>query len=314
LHPFLHRNTSNFQEQKFTTCWKGNEYFLAGHGVPNQNVLPALAYIEMARAAGEIAAQQPVQKIKTMVWANPMTAPLHANTVNICLYPHQDEVAFEVNADNPGDPAWIYVYAQGTLVYKKTGETEPHPVNPPLDIQAFKAQCTHSLTHPECYRWFQEIGLNYDPGFRAIAHLYAAPGKVLSYLELPRELKETAPGFALHPSLLEGVLQTTLFLYGHTAAMAGKKPKTLFYQPYTLEEVELVRPLPGSCYCIISTAGADISHGSGDQKTFSAQLLDEQGQELLKIQNIVINQALPGPVSKENKADQMNMIIQREAN
>jgi acyl transferase domain-containing protein len=292
LHPLLHRNTSNFQEQKFTTHLQGDEYFMAGHVVPDRRVLPALAYIEMVRAAGEIAANQPVHKIKTIVWANPMTTPLHSNIINICLYPHQDEATFEVNAGNNSDQSMVYVYAQGTLAYKKPGQVGNHPGNHPPDIKAFKTQCTHSLTSQDCYRWFQKKGLTYDPVFKTINHLYAAPNSVLSSLGLPREIKETAHGFVLHPSLLEGVLQTTLFLHDHT--IPGEiKTKSLFYHPFILEEVKLVRPLPERCYCFVYAVRAENKPISSGQNTFAGLLLDEQGQELLKIKNFVIYQAHP---------------------
>lgn len=301
LHPLVHRNTSNFQEQKFTTHLQGDEYFMAGHVVPDRRILPALAYIEMVRAAGEIAANQPVHKIKTMVWANPMITALHSNIINICLYPHQDEAAFEVNTGNNSDQSMVYVYAQGTLAYKEPGQVEHHARNHPLDIKALKTRCTHSLTSRDCYRWFQKKGLTYDPVFRSISHLYAAPDSVLSYLELPTEFKEAAHGFALHPSLLEGVLQSILFLHNHTVPEAIKT-KSLFYYPYALEEAELVRPLPERCYCFVYVAGAQNKLGSSGQNAFAGQLLDEQGQELLKIKNFVIYQAQPLPASKEKQS------------
>ncbi len=56
LHPLLHRNTSDLLEQKFSTILNGDEFFLADHIVRNKRVLPGAAYLEMARAAAELAA------------------------------------------------------------------------------------------------------------------------------------------------------------------------------------------------------------------------------------------------------------------
>ncbi|WP_155985327.1 ketoacyl-synthetase C-terminal extension domain-containing protein, partial [Paenibacillus maysiensis] len=55
LHPLLHRNTSDFSEQRYSTSLTGQEFFLADHVVKGQRVLPGVAYLEMARAAVELA-------------------------------------------------------------------------------------------------------------------------------------------------------------------------------------------------------------------------------------------------------------------
>ena len=51
LHPLLHRNTSTLSEQRFTSTFTGEEFFLMDHQVQGQKVLPGVAYLEMARAA-----------------------------------------------------------------------------------------------------------------------------------------------------------------------------------------------------------------------------------------------------------------------
>ncbi|MCP3942315.1 MAG: type I polyketide synthase, partial [Desulfobacteraceae bacterium] len=56
LHPLLHRNTSDLSEQRFSSAFTGNEFFLADHVVKGKKVLPGVAYLEMARAAVERAA------------------------------------------------------------------------------------------------------------------------------------------------------------------------------------------------------------------------------------------------------------------
>src|SRR5262249_44795170 len=53
LHPLLHTNTSDLSEQRYSSTFTGEEFFLADHQVAGQKVLPAVAYLEMARAAIE---------------------------------------------------------------------------------------------------------------------------------------------------------------------------------------------------------------------------------------------------------------------
>ena len=53
LHPLVHENISTFHEQCFRTVFTGQEFFLRDHQVKGQKVLPAVACLEMARAAVE---------------------------------------------------------------------------------------------------------------------------------------------------------------------------------------------------------------------------------------------------------------------
>src|SRR5436305_774670 len=51
LHPLVQRNTSTLWEQRFSSTFRGDEFFLADHVVKGQRIMPAVAYLEMARAA-----------------------------------------------------------------------------------------------------------------------------------------------------------------------------------------------------------------------------------------------------------------------
>ena len=77
LHPFLHFNTSDLSEQRFSSTFTGEEFFLLDHGMKRQKVLPGVAYLEMARAAVEEASGSTEQgririQLKNVVWANPI--------------------------------------------------------------------------------------------------------------------------------------------------------------------------------------------------------------------------------------------------
>ena len=50
LHPLVHANTSDLCEQRFTSSFTGEEFFLRDHVVQDQRVLPGAAQLELARA------------------------------------------------------------------------------------------------------------------------------------------------------------------------------------------------------------------------------------------------------------------------
>src|SRR5262249_40297373 len=64
FHPPLNANTADLQEQRFSTRLWGEEFFLADHVVRGHRVLPAVAYLEMARAAVEKASGNEIDREK----------------------------------------------------------------------------------------------------------------------------------------------------------------------------------------------------------------------------------------------------------
>ncbi len=56
LHPLLQENTSDFSQQRFTSLFTGDEFFLSDHVVNGQKILPGVAYLEMAAEAVKKAA------------------------------------------------------------------------------------------------------------------------------------------------------------------------------------------------------------------------------------------------------------------
>ena len=65
LHPLLHSNTSDLSEQRYSSNFTGEEFFLADHRVRMESgtlekVLPGVACLEMARAAIELAWPRPL--------------------------------------------------------------------------------------------------------------------------------------------------------------------------------------------------------------------------------------------------------------
>ncbi|XYJ23398.1 hypothetical protein ACSE3M_20970 [Bacillus velezensis] len=59
LHPLLHRNTSNLAEQRFSSIYTGEEFYLADHVVKGVLGFTGVAHLEMARAAMEQASEVP---------------------------------------------------------------------------------------------------------------------------------------------------------------------------------------------------------------------------------------------------------------
>jgi polyketide synthase PksN len=93
IHSLLHSNTSDLSEQRFTSTFTGEEFFLTDHrvrmdGADAQKVLPGVAYLEMARVAIEEALPAPPEstalELRNTVWSQPIIVTQHRR-VSIAL-------------------------------------------------------------------------------------------------------------------------------------------------------------------------------------------------------------------------------------
>ncbi|RKZ54148.1 MAG: non-ribosomal peptide synthetase, partial [Candidatus Parabeggiatoa sp. nov. 2] len=145
LHPLLESNISTLAEQKFTTALTGEEFYLSDHVVGSQKILPGVAYLEMARAGGELAGEQPVMRLTNIVWARPITVSERAVPVNLSLYPDQQQVEFEVSTLD--DNQQKQVHAQGKLTYESTAVRDSETV----EIETIQNRCVETWGREECY-------------------------------------------------------------------------------------------------------------------------------------------------------------------
>src|SRR6267154_2035512 len=105
LHPLVHRNTSDLNEQRYSSTFTGEEFFLTDHqvkaeGQAARKVLPAVAYLEMARAAMLQAAsarpESTVLELRNTVWAQPIVVG-ESGEINIALLPNDhDQIDYEI--------------------------------------------------------------------------------------------------------------------------------------------------------------------------------------------------------------------------
>lgn len=212
LHPLLQVNVSDLDHLAFRSCLSGSEPFLADHRVVfpagAASVLPAVAYLEMARAAVQqavpAAARGQMLELRHCVWAQPLVVRA-ATTVSIELTPNIDGgIDYDVLS---GDGEQQTEHCQGHAQFIA-------PVPPPrLDVSGLQAQMQRgSLGTAEVYAAFDAMGLRYGPAHQAVQRVHQGEGQVLARLELPELLRAQAGLYVLHPSLLDGALQAAIGL------------------------------------------------------------------------------------------------------
>ncbi|MFF2910653.1 SDR family NAD(P)-dependent oxidoreductase [Paenibacillus sp. NPDC057934] len=271
LHPLLHENISDFTEQKYSSTWTGEEFFLTDHRVQGRKVLPGVAYLEMARAAsenvtgptGRIGDGQAV-RIKNVVWINPVVVGEEPERVQIGLYPEENgEIGFEVYQEEQetGEAA---VYSQGRVAWFEASGM------PQLDVTAKQKDCDgRVITADECYEAFEKMGISYGAAHRGIERIYVGEGQVLAKLLLPGGVADTLEQYVLHPSLLDSALQACLGMV--IGDGLGNKPLL----PFALEQIEVYAPCTAAMWAWIRHS-AEVQDDIGLLE-FDVDLCDDKG-------------------------------------
>jgi acyl transferase domain-containing protein/NADPH:quinone reductase-like Zn-dependent oxidoreductase/thioesterase domain-containing protein/acyl carrier protein len=85
------------------------------------------------------------------------------------------------------------------------------------------------------YGDLERTGLEYGPAFRGVREAYRRQGRVLALVELPGTISDGDAGYAIHPALLDGCLQTLLLAIPD----AGRRPR--LFLPESINRVRFHR-------------------------------------------------------------------------
>src|SRR5262245_43183686 len=270
IHPLLHRNTSDLSEQRYSSTFTGEEFFLADHRAPvdgraGQKVLPGVAYLEMARAAVERAVparpESTVLELRNTVWAQPVVVGQNKQ-ISISLSANdQDQIDYEIYGQ---DSDQEIVHCQGRAVWSR----EPAPAA--LDLDQLKGQMERGqLESGGVYALCARMGLIYGPSFQGITAIHRGSGQALAQLRLPSVVADTSGDYVLHPSLMDGALQAAVGLIDD--ASESNQPRL----PFALETLRVISPCSQEMVAWVRYAPG--SQAAGAVVKLNIDLCDERG-------------------------------------
>ncbi|PKM52638.1 MAG: hypothetical protein CVV02_00440 [Firmicutes bacterium HGW-Firmicutes-7] len=287
LHPMIDKNVSTFKEQKFLTEFTGKEFYFEDHIIRGNKILPGVVYLEIARAAGELSCDEKVIRIKDIVWIKPIIEGEMGTKVNIQLVPKNKHVDFEITSIDQEKKSILY--GQGKLVFEsKHKEKEENLVNQVVDILAIKDRCNKNIHGEVLYKSFVEDGFDYGRSFQTITDFYSNHSEALSLLKLPEQLSKHFSEFILHPSLMDGALQTV--------AGIGKEDQAT-YLPFSIGEIEIIGNLVEECYVY-----AILAENQGKVKKYKVEILDRLGNVLIRIKDFSLRALVKKESEKTIKA------------
>ena len=242
-HPLLERNTSNLEGLRFTTTFRGTEFFLADHVVRGKKVLPGVCYLEMARAAFAATCEgnlgTPVD-LKDVVWIQPVEVS-GSRDVHIGLTKGEaGEVVFRVYTGE--DDGHKVVHAQGRIAI--LADAASSAAETQFDLGALEGACGQRFDQETCYAAFAATGLDYGPAHRGLSSVNTGKDSVGRYvvatIGLPSILSDTKNIFELHPSLADSALQAAVGFMLSAAPVGESQPSI----PFALDRLLLLRRLP----------------------------------------------------------------------
>jgi amino acid adenylation domain-containing protein len=274
IHPMVDTNESTFERQLFKKTFSECDFFIYDHIVANIPTLPGVAYLELARKAGEAAAGRPVRKIRNIIWVSPIAVQNSVpKEVFVELKPSGDTVQFEVFSDGAQGKV---LHSQGKLLYTTKQEAAAEPEY--IDLQSIRARCAKVIDGKAAYPKFKAFGLNLGPSFQVLQEVYKNESEILGVLQLPEFRLGDLESMILQPSLVDGSLQAGM------GAQLGEKADEMFV-PYSIGEVEILHPLQPNCFSYVTEAKEDKKKDGPKSRVLKTNVLivDETGKVLVKI-------------------------------
>ncbi|MBZ5521036.1 MAG: SDR family NAD(P)-dependent oxidoreductase [Acidobacteriia bacterium] len=279
LHPLVHRRTPG-QEAQYRSIFTGQEFFLADHVVRGVKVLPAMAYLEMARAAVSDARRSvngPQRLcLQHIAFVRPLAMGDGPAQVGIELGDEKsNEARFTVSAFE--DKGGNMVLCTGRVTVREDAE------GPQLDLSGLRERCESRWPGDDCYARFARTGLVYGPahrGVKSIACGVDAEGNpfVLADVELPGAVWDERELYVLHPGVLDAALQASA---GFGLQRDVASPLLL---PFAIEYVDVFAPSPVKTVALVrERAGAGVGSAA---RTFDLDVCEPNGRVCVRMRGI----------------------------
>ncbi|MGD0831533.1 MAG: beta-ketoacyl synthase N-terminal-like domain-containing protein, partial [Terracidiphilus sp.] len=213
LHPLLHTNISDLDEQCYRSTFTGEEFFLADHrvrlgGDSAQRVLPGVALLEMARAAMEQASpgqrESMCLELRNTVWAQPAIVSTKKEICIALAAGEESLVDFEIFSEEGGKEQ---VHCQGSATWSRLG------VPAKIDVEHIESEMTRGgPSTDQFYAACARTGLIYGRTFQTIATVRRGQSALLLDLRLQNGVEDNTAEFVLHPGLMDGAIQACVAL------------------------------------------------------------------------------------------------------
>src|SRR5262249_12478361 len=277
LHPLISYNSSTLKEVSFSSSLSDTAFYALDHKVNEEGIFPGAGFLEMACIAGNIAAEHRVRKITDVVWVRPLSFRKGPQAVRTFLKYAGDIVEYVISSSDEENETILH--SEGKLAFTSAWAA-PADAELHIPIETLKAQCAQREDGTAYYSRFRKYGLNYGPSFQVIQEIYINDSFALARLKIPDLLKSDFGQFILHPSMIDGALQTV-------GGLVGGPESVTPHLPFALDEVDILHPVRQTCYAYAEFANSREQNQAGIRK-FNIRLLNESGDVLINFRNLFV--------------------------
>lgn len=287
LHPLAHENRSTLDEYKFVSYFNGDEFFFKDHKVRGECVFPAVAYLEMARAAGELAGKTQVTIVADTLWARPFVMnEKDAKGVKVCLYKQNNAVAYKVCSfeavEEHNEMDGGILHAQGKVFYQNEITDDVENIVPEqVDLDHARQRCVHHAEGKELYQYFSQQGLDYGASFQTVREVWSNDKEAVGKLELANSVTTTHEGFMLHPGLLDGALHCIM---GLGLGSSKEKNTSATPVPFAVEQIKIYNEIPFVAYSYVRL-NSEVSSDRSVLK-YDVSITNEKGVILVELKGV----------------------------
>ena len=257
------------QARQATKVFQATEPVICDHQVQGRAILPGVAYLQTALEAGTLA-HETRSRIERVVWAHPFALETGEKALTIALEPQEEGgTRFVMRTEGAEDAA---PHVQGVL-HPATDAIGGEPPKS-LAVEQIRGRCPIIMDHWAIYHRFTAMGIDYGPHFQGVERICYNQKEALGLVVLPEERAGEAAETAIHPTLVDGALQTVL-------VFATAQNETLL--PFALDRLDLYRRLSPRSLVHVTRNG---------EKGFNITISDEAGQVCATLENLVVRESV----------------------
>lgn len=243
LHPLVHKNISNIYGIQFETEFTGTECFLKDHQINGKTVVPGVVFLEMVRAAANLAIND-IQEdehisLCNVVWLSPAIVEDSKLTIFISFNPkNREELDFKVHNLSTQE----IIYCTGTILICKNEESDYYDLKD-LERETF----CDEWNSKDVYLFLKKSGLEYGAYFQVIQYLRVNNKHAVSILKENNLISEG--DFFLAPSITDAALHSCISF----VLRQDKKTddKNVLGLPFSVEKVDILRKSDSKMIAII---------------------------------------------------------------
>ncbi|WP_408606174.1 polyketide synthase dehydratase domain-containing protein [Cellulosilyticum ruminicola] len=285
LHPLVQTNTSNLIENKYSSVFTGEEFFLAEHIINHQKLLPGSAYIEMVHAAVEMSIQDILEDeyqitIEDMLWITPFICT-GKDKICISLNPISDnEIKFEIGEETKVINGGRRVYCKGSVLITMAEEKEI------VDIQKVRKQCClGEVVQEPIYEAYKGVGIEYGEAFKVVEKVYIGEQRILAKLVLKEEYRNTIGNYVVHPSMIDAAIHAQLALklaQENEISTASPKGAILF----KVDKIAIASRCTDEMWASIEVNNPEDNDGS--TQSYNIEVYDTDGKAIITMDNVTV--------------------------